>query len=301
MGAFTKKNNTASRTPYMRRILSPYVMAFLAVVMWSFSFPASKVAQIDFSPMAIVFLRYLVASIFFLPLLFLGRIIKLKFRDLLRLTLPALIGVTAHQTLVVIGVGQVSPSAAAMIISTTPIFAAILAYVLQGVKLTKRQINGTGLGFSGVVLICTSSGADGNLQGFTIMLAATLCLATYFLMQKALLERYSLFDVVAYNTWIGTLSMSFFAPALMKDIATEPQISSIISVVIMGVFSSGLGVVFWFKAVATSAPNQINFFMYLQPLLVGLMAWVWIADVPSFQTCLGGLIVLYVLFYLTRK
>ena len=282
-------------------IFSPDVMAFLAVVMWSFSFPASKVAQIDFSPTAIVLLRYFAASAFFVPFLLMGKIAKVAKGDLLRITLPALIGVTAYQILFVNGVAQVSPPAASMIISTTPIFAALLAFAVYGTKLSRRQMIGTGLGFLGVALICTSNGTDGSVLGFTIMLGATLCMAVYFLMQKPLLEKYSSFDLVAYNTWIAALSMLVFTPALLTDLTAQPQTSSIVSVAIMGVFSSGLGFVFWFKAIALSSANRVSFFMYLQPVLVGLMAWLWISDVPSAQACLGGLIVLSVLFYMNRK
>ena len=133
------------------------------------------------------------------------------------------------------------------------------------------------------------------------MLGATLCMAIYFLMQKPLLEKYSSFDLVAYNTWIAAFSMLVFTPALLTDLTAQPQTSSIVSVAIMGVFSSGLGFVFWFKAIALSSANRVSFFMYLQPVLVGLMAWLWISDVPSAQACLGGLIVLSVLFYMNRK
>ncbi len=282
-------------------LLSPGVIACLAVLMWSFSFPASKVAQIDYSSTSIVLLRYLAASAFFLPFLFMGRIAKVEPRDFLRIALLSLIGVTAYQILFVNGVAQVTPPAAAMIISTAPIFVALISYAVHGVKLTKRQVKGTGLGFIGVALICTSGGADGTLQGFALSLAATLCIATYFLMQKPLLKRYSSFDLVAYNTWIATLSMAFFTPALLQDFAAAPQTSSTVSVVIMGIFSSGLGFVLWFKAIALSNPSRIMVFMYLQPVFVGLMAWVWIAEVPSLQACIGGLIVLSVLFYINRQ
>ncbi|MGC1497613.1 MAG: DMT family transporter [Sulfitobacter sp.] len=282
-------------------VMSPDLMAFLAVVMWSFSFPASKVAQADLSPTGIVLLRYIAASLFFVPFLLSGKIARVPVSDWFRIALPALIGVTAYQILFVSGVARVTPAAASMIISTTPIFAALLAYLIQGTKLSKRQVNGTALGFVGVALICTSNGTDGDLFGFGMMLAATLCMAAYFLLQKPILTKYTSFDLVAYNTWIATISMLVFAPSMIADLSAGPSTSSLISVVIMGVFSSGLGFVFWFKAIALSNPTRVASFMYLQPVIVGLMAWVWINAVPTFQACVGGALVLSVLIYMNRK
>jgi len=101
------------------------------------------------------------------------------------------------------------------------------------------------------------------------MLAATLCMATYFLLQKSTLAKCPSFDFAASSTWIATLSTALFAHDLARDFAASAQTSIILVVVVMGIFSSDLGFVFWFKVIALSTSNRFASFLDLQPVLVG--------------------------------
>lgn len=267
-------------------------MAASAVVMWSFSFPASKVVYGYFSAIDIVLLRYLVASAFFAVLFFVGNVKKIARPDWSRMCIVALVGCTAYQLLFVSGVALVTPAAASMIISTTPIFAALLALVFTGKRLSKLQVIGTLLGFIGVAFVCFSRGADGTPKGYMLLVLAALAMGSYFILQKPLLEKYSALDLVCYNTWFGCLSLIWHLPKLVESLSPSIPLEGVIAILVMGVFSSGVGFILWFKAIASSSATNVTNFMYLQPVIVGLMAWWWINEVPSAQAILGGIVVI---------
>lgn len=216
--------------------IPPSIAAILAVIMWSFSFPASKVVYNYFSVIDIVLFRYVVASIFFLLVYMLGWVAPLKRQDLGRVIFTGLLGVTAYQLLFVSGVTRVTPAAASMIISMTPLFAAIIAFIALKQKMSKNQVIGTLVGFLGVVLISFSKGTDGTITGYAIMLLAASYMGAYFVLQKPLLERYSALDLVCYNTWFGCLSLLWGGASLLSSLSKNPSLESIISIVIMGVF-----------------------------------------------------------------
>jgi len=270
----------------------PGLLAAAAVVMWSFSFPASKVVYGYFNAIDIVLLRYLVASAFFAILFLAGKVRGIARADWLRMCVVALVGCTAYQLLFVSGVALVTPAAASMIISTTPIFSALLALAFTGKRLNRLQVLGTLVGFIGVALVCFSRGADGSLQGYLLLILAALAMGSYFILQKPLLEKYSALDLVCYNTWFGCLSLIWHLPRLTESLSPGIPLEGILAIVVMGVFSSGIGFILWFKAIASSSATNVTNFMYLQPLIVGLMAWWWIKEVPSMQAVLGGVVVI---------
>lgn len=276
-------------------IKTPGIIAFCAVIMWSFSFPASKLVLQDFTVIDIVLFRYLVASIFFIPLFFSGKINRLKREDLPVVTMITFLGVTFYQLLFVFGVSMVTPAAASMIISMSPIFAALVAFILFGKKLSKVQMTGIFIGFLGVVIITTSKGTDGSIYGFSMMITAAVLMGTYFVLQKPLMSKYTPLDLVCYNTWIGTISLLWGMPSLLSSLTNTPSLESIISIVIMGVFSSGIAFILWFWAISKSEASIISMYLYVQPVIVGSMSWLWLNETPSMNAVLGGVVVLIAL------
>lgn len=277
------------------------ILAILAVLMWSFSFPASKVVYKYFSLLDIVLFRYLIASIFFIAIYQLGYIAKLKKEHYLRAFLVAMVGVTGYQLLFVSGIVLVSSATASIIISMTPLFAALLSFLLYQEKLKNYQIIGTLIGFLGVLMIGLSKTTHGSLTGIALLILASIAMGAYFVLQKPLLAHYSSMDIVCYNTWFGALSLIWQLPSLLDSLSKGPSTQSLISVAIMGIFSSGIGFIFWFKAIASQRSTQITNYMYLQPLIVGIIAWRWIGDIPSKQAVIGGCIILISLLIANGK
>jgi len=111
----------------------PYLEALFAVLVWGTSFIATKIAVGQMSPTAVVWLRFAMG----LPILLVAVIIRKQFafpkgNEWWYFALLGFLGITFHQWLQSNGLKTAQASTTAWIVSTSPVFIAIL--VSQQVK-----------------------------------------------------------------------------------------------------------------------------------------------------------------------
>ncbi|NKB75626.1 MAG: EamA family transporter [Gammaproteobacteria bacterium] len=270
---------------------APLLAALITIVLWSFAFPASRALLAYFSVEQIVVLRYVIASVFFLLIFAMGRIPLPMVRDLPAIFALGFLGITVYQLLFVFGMGEVAGGAAAMIVAVNPVFSSLLARVFFSERLSSRAWIGIVLSALGVGVISFIKGTDGSTIGFLAMLLATSSIAVYFVFQKSFFDRYSPLSMTAYTCWAGTIPLLYFLPATI-DVSLMAPMPPILWAVIMGVFSSGIGFVLWFYALSKLRAGIVTSFLFLQPVLVIAMSWVWLSEVPGITTLIGGAVVL---------
>ena len=269
----------------------PLLAALFTIVFWSFAFPASKAALPYFAVEQVVLLRYLAASGLYLLLFACGRFPLPGKRDLPAIILLSLLGVTLYQLCFVFGVGKVSVAAAAMIIATIPVFASLLAWLFLDEKLSRPAWAGILICLSGVALIMLVKPTGGTLQGYLILFVAVASITIFFVFQKPFFARYSPLAMTSYTSFFGVLPLLYLLPDTIAAGLLAPG-EVLLSIFAMGILSSGLGFFLWFYALAHLPAGVVTSFLFLQPVLAGIMAWLWLAEVPSLQTLLGGAVVL---------
>ena len=143
----------------------PYLEAAFAATVWGASFIATKVALNDVSPITIVWLR------FGIGLLVLGAAVALRKQFSLPkknewgyFALLGFLGITFHQWLQSNGLQTSEAGATAWIVATTPVFMAVLGWLILKEGLSLLKVFGIALAFFGVLLIIS----DGNLASISI-------------------------------------------------------------------------------------------------------------------------------------
>ena len=187
----------------------------LTIVLWASAFAGIRVALRHFGPEHLSILRLAVAS------MVLGAIATARGgvrvparRDLPGLVLVAFTGMTAYQVLLNSGEVSVPASTASLLVNVSPLFTAILAVTLLGERLPGRARAGLALGFGGAALVAVARGGGVGFDARALLvLGAAVAQATFFVAQKALLDRSRLdaFDVTAWAMWLGTAMLLPFA------------------------------------------------------------------------------------------
>ncbi len=213
--------------------------------------------------------------------------------DLPRLAAAALAGITVYHLAFTFGETRVSAGAAALIISSGPIWTALLAVAFLHERLNRWGWAGVGLAFSGVAAISLGEGKGGfALQPMALLvLLAAVSTAFYFVLSKRPLRRYSSLEFTSYVIWLGTIPMLVFLPGLLRQAPLAPAWANW-TVVFLGVFPGALAYVLWSYALARMPASTTASFLYAQPVLATLVAWVWQGVVPGSVTLLGGAIAL---------
>jgi drug/metabolite transporter (DMT)-like permease len=190
--------------------------------------------------------------------------------------------------------GEVSVSAgvASLLISSAPIWIALMSTVMLNERLTLWGWGGVFISFIGVAMIAAGEGGGFHFSPRALLLAAAaLSSAIYIVMQKQLLEIYNALEVTTYSIWFGTLLLLPFGAGLISKIHTAPA-SSTLAIVYLGIFPAAIAFTSWAYAISHGPVNRISSFLYLVPVLAIGIAWVWLGEVPRMMSLLGGVVAL---------
>ncbi|RKJ60171.1 EamA family transporter, partial [Butyricicoccus sp. 1XD8-22] len=149
---------------------------------------------------------------------------------------------------------------------------------------------GLGFGFIGILLISIGSGDGlGFSPGVVLILMAAIATSLFFVFQKPLFEKYSAIELTAYFTWIGTIPFLYFVPGLLNDIQTA-SLEANLTAIFIGIFPTSIAYLTWSIALSLASASSISSILYIEPVIAIIVAWIWINDLPSTLSTLGGVI-----------
>lgn len=279
----------------------PYhFFAAVTIACWSLAYPITTVAMGNFSSSGLAFLRYAIAGILLLVVVWVKKLTPPVFRDLGWFFACGLAGFVLYPIFFNYGCAATPSSISSTIIAVTPLMTAAAARIWFGECLTRLQWGSILLAFGGVTVLLWKPG-ERSLSADTLwLLGAAVCLAAYNLVQRKLTGRYTSLQVSAFSILAGFLLLVPFAPAGIFDLSHSTS-SGVICVLLLGVFSSAVAYVSWAKAFSI-APNtsSVSNYMFVTPFLATLLGFFISGELPTGRTLVGGGIILTGMFFFQR-
>lgn len=261
---------------------------FLTALLYGGSYTIAKeLMPVWIAPFGFILLRVWIATAFFWlvdPLVRKHREVPTR-QDLGLLAICAFFGVAGNMLLFFKGLAISSPINSSVIMVTSPIFILVVAAFYKSEKIGWRKLLGIALGTAGAILLIvatphqpnhmTPNSAWGN---FMILINAIL-FATYLVLVRPLMARYSTFTVVKWVFLFGSVMVLPFG--LKEALAVRwadfgPIQWSAFAYIIIGISI----VAYWLNAWALKFVNSsvVGTYIYLQPVLATLIAMIWGRD-----------------------
>jgi drug/metabolite transporter (DMT)-like permease len=294
---------------YLTPIRMAYIKALFAVIVWGASFIATKVAIQDISPVSVVWLRFSIGVLILGAAVSLRRELALpKGRDLGYFALLGFIGITFHQWLQSTGLVTSQASTTAWIVATTPIFMALLAWLVLKERLSWMQSTGIGLAAIGVFLVVSkgdwsslAAGQFGVRGDFLILLSAPNW-AVFSVLSRRGLRVHPATRMMLYVMGFGWLftTVLFFAGPGLAEIGGL-TLNGWAGVLFLGVACSGLAYIFWYDALQAIPASQVGAFLYLEPLVAVVVAGIVLGEPLLLASMVGGGIILLGVWLVNRR
>lgn len=260
----------------------------VALVTWSSAYAAIAYALPAFAPGEVAFARLLIGSLCFALWLVIKRPPLPALRDWPQLAALGVIGLTVYHLALNYAETRIASGTAAILISLVPAATAALSALWLGERLPLRTLAGLGVALVGVILVVLASGKQVRFEPMAaLVLVSVLASAIYFVGQKPLFVRSSVFGVTAFTFFAGTLGALPFALHLPQALVAAPW-PRIGALLWLGFAPTFLGYIAWNIAIHRSSASQVSSFIYFSPPIAVLIGWVWLGERPGMLTLVGG-------------
>lgn len=265
------------------------IAAGITVVLWASAFVAIRAAAPHFSPGALALGRLATGSVTLLIFLLLrgeGLPPKAAWPGI---AISGVLWFGLYMVALNWGERLVDAGTAAMVVNVGPVIMALLAAWLLHEELPPRLLAGIVVSCvgAGVVGVSMSDGGPTSVLGVLICLVAAVAYAAGVVGQKPALRHASALQVTTFGCVIGTIACLPFTGQLITETADAP-IRMILGVVYLGVFPTALAFTTWAYALARSTAGRMGTTTYIVPVVVVLLSWGFLSEVPGLLTLVGG-------------
>lgn len=283
-----------------------YWKPLVAVVVWGFSFIATKYALEEIRPETIIFLRQL------LGISFLGAIalkqntgFGVEKKDIKWILLLGLF-TSLHLWIQVTGLQYTSASNTGWIIGITPVFMILLGFIIFREKTGARQIAGIAVAFFGLLLLVgkgdfTTIDIIKN-KGDLLIITSSLTWAIYSIAAKKAAMSFSPLMATFYLFVIMAIVTAPFAlNAAEINAVINLSLKSWLSIFFLGILCSGVGYYLWAQTLKDMSASKAGAFLYLEPFVTFFSAAILLDEQLSLITFISGIIIIAGVILVNRK
>lgn len=254
--------------------------AFCVALFYAYNFTAAKEVMPDhIGAYGLTWYRVLVTgSIFWIISFFAGPKERVPFKELPLIALAAFCGVGFNMLTFMQGLELTSPISASVLMVTTPIIVLVLSAIFLKERLYALKIIGIAIGFSGAaMLILASSGATENASnpamGNFLVFINALSYSFYILLANKLTKKYHVFTLMKWLYFFGIIYITPFgiSQGLAFDFSSA-SIETIFFISYVILFATFGTYMLNIIAIKNLKPSVVAVFIYLQPLLAGMIA-----------------------------
>lgn len=289
-----------------RQETAGHAAAIITILIWGTTFISTKVLLADFSPIAILFYRFLLG--FFVLLAVRPRLIPIKsWREELLFAGAGLSGVTLYFLLENIALTYTYASNVGIIVSIIPMITAVLAhFILEGESLRLSFFTGFATALTGLLCITFNGNAVLHLNplGDVLATAAAIVFAFYSIFMKSLSTRR--YHTIELTQRVFLYGLVFMIPFLYifdfrQGSHAFASLSNIFNMLYLGIGASAVCFVTWNYSVSVLGAVKTSAYIYIVPVVTITASVVFLQEKMTWIALAGGALILCGLYMSEMK
>ena len=283
-------------------IIDYSLLTFLALI-WASAFFNIKIATYSFGPVTIAFLRVFFGAIPVLLLCFYKNIkIEAFSKDWYWFAIIGLINLVIPFFLISYGVKSVQSNLAAILMSTTPLSSTILGhFYTSNEKFNLTKTIGILIGFAGIVFLFSDNLLinENNFISALLILLGSTCYVIGGVLTLKIKNKKNENVTGSILIWaiIILLPLSFF---IEKPWTYTPSVQSTVSVIYLGLVSTGLAWLLRFKILINNGLIFQSQVSYLIPIFGTILSYIFLKELITFKVLISLIAVVVGIYFVRR-
>ena len=283
--------------------LIDYTLLVILALIWASAFFNIKIATESFGPITIAFLRVFFGSIPVLLLCFYKKIkIEAFSKDWYWFAIIGFVNLVLPFFLKAYGVKSVQSNLAAILMSTTPLSSTILGhFYTKNEKFNSVKTFGILIGFSGIIYLFSDNLLinDSNFISALLILLGSTCYVIGGVLTLKISKKKNENVTGSILIW-AVLILIPFVYFIEKPWNTVPSIESTISVVYLGMVSTGVAWLLRFKILKDNGLIFQSQVSYLIPIFGTILSYIFLKEIITPKVLLSLLAVVVGIYFVKK-
>jgi drug/metabolite transporter (DMT)-like permease len=292
---------------FLERHLSVYLKLLGTGFFWGGTFVAGRIVARDVGPYSASFMRFALASVILLAVVYRmeHRLTKPRPADILPLILMGMTGVFAYNVCFFKGLQVITAGRAALIVANNPVFIALLSALLFKERLTLYRIAGIMLSVTGAMVVISKGNlvealSGGVGAGELWILGCVASWVSYSLIGKTTVVHISPLVSVCYSSITGTAALT--VPAFCEGL---PQMIGNFGpgewggLIYLSLFGTVVALTWYIDGIKRIGPTKASIFINFVPVSAVFLSFL-ILNEPLTSSLLVGLVFVSSGVYLTN-
>ena len=283
--------------------LIDYTLLTLLALIWASAFFNIKIATYSFGPVTIALLRVFFGAIPVLILCFYKKIkVEAFSKDWHWFAIIGFINLVVPFFLISYGVKSVQSNLAAILMSTTPLSSTILGhYYTKNEKFNFTKTIGILIGFAGIVYLFSDNLLinESNFFSAILILVGSTCYVIGGVLTLKIKEKKNENVTGSILIWavIILIPLSFF---IEKPWTYNPSIQSTISVIYLGLVSTGIAWLLRFKILVDNGLIFQSQVSYLIPIFGTILSYIFLKELITIKVLISLIAVVIGIYFVRR-
>ena len=283
--------------------LTDYTLLVLLALIWASAFFNIKIATYSFGPVTIALLRVFFGAIPVLILCFYKKIkVEAFSKDWYWFAIIGFINLVVPFYLISYGVESVQSNLAAILMSTTPLSSTILGhYYTKDEKFNFTKTIGILIGFAGIVYLFSDNLLinESNFISAILILVGSTCYVIGGVLTLKIKEKKNENVTGSILIW-AVIILTPLSFLIEKPWTYSPSVQSTISVVYLGLVSTGIAWLLRFKILVNNGLIFQSQVSYLIPIFGTILSYIFLRELITFKVVVSLIAVTIGIYFVRR-